>query len=76
MYLLDQSRGLIGIDILSYGPFIEANLILDSISPRSGGIAVDSKNGKNVFVAYKEMHTNVIIEYVVNYELKEWGIVN
>ncbi|CAK67674.1 unnamed protein product (macronuclear) [Paramecium tetraurelia] len=67
VYILDSEQGLIWCYVES------ANLTtqITKIDNMQGGIAVDSYNGVNVFVAYKWVRY-AVVEYIVNQTSKYW----
>lgn len=50
--------------------------MIPQVNPTKGGIAVDTKNGINVFVAYKQLHKYMVHEYWIDYAQKEWDLIN
>ncbi|CAD8070440.1 unnamed protein product [Paramecium primaurelia] len=67
VYILDSEQGLIWCYVES------ANLTtqIKKIDNMQGGIAVDSYNGINVFVAYKWVRY-AVVEYIVNQTSQHW----
>ncbi|CAD8128009.1 unnamed protein product [Paramecium sonneborni] len=64
MFLLDRELGLLLIDIHKD---LYVNFGMRSwINYESGGISVDTRNGRNVFMAYQQMNHYFVLEYNVD----------
>ncbi|CAD8074153.1 unnamed protein product [Paramecium primaurelia] len=72
LYILDCYMGLIIAKMNSYENVIDFKV--RKIDVQEGGIAVDTKNGINIFVGYKWKLRYAIVEYVV--DDTEWRIQN
>ncbi|CAD8173922.1 unnamed protein product [Paramecium octaurelia] len=74
LYLLDAKLGLvlaymyINQDTLSFERVIE-------VEPIPNGIAVDTKNGKNVFAAFEDNGLHFYIEYFVDFTQRSYSII-
>ena len=75
MFMLDVVIGLIELSIkIEDGEF--KYTVRPEIPRKEGGIAVDTKNGRNVFVVYKELFRYSIIEYLYDKNIEEYEIVH
>ncbi|CAD8072788.1 unnamed protein product [Paramecium primaurelia] len=75
MFMLDVVIGLIELAIeIDDGEF--KYKVRPEIPRKEGGIAVDTKNGRNVFVVYKELFRYSIIEYLYDKNIEGYEIVN
>ena len=53
LYLLDTERGAIVVSFtIDSSSFLHFTVVYDKLDVRSGGIALDTKNGANLFVTY------------------------
>lgn len=74
MFMLDIVIGLIELAIkIEDGEFLYK--VRPEIPRKEGGIAVDTKNGRNVFVVYKELFRYSIIEYLYDKNIEGYEIV-
>jgi hypothetical protein len=77
LYILDQTRGIIILQILySEGdkqPFYV--LRMDKIGPLRGGIAMDTYDGVNIIAGYQMGSHYVTQEIAVDLEGQKWEIV-
>ncbi|CAD8070441.1 unnamed protein product [Paramecium primaurelia] len=64
MFLLDRECGLLLIDIHK-DQYVNFGL-RSWINFQSGGISVDTRNGRNVFMAYQSMNHHYVLEYNVD----------
>ncbi|CAD8065923.1 unnamed protein product [Paramecium sonneborni] len=74
LYLLDSKLGL----ILAYIYFNEEGVKFEKvmeIDPIPNGIAIDTKNGKNVFAAYQDDGVYFYIEYLVDFTERTFSII-
>lgn len=75
MFMLDIVIGLIELAIeIEDGEFLYT--VRPEIPRKEGGIAVDTKNGRNVFVVYKELFRYSIIEYLYDKNIEGYEIAN
>ncbi|CAD8102194.1 unnamed protein product [Paramecium sonneborni] len=72
LYILDCYHGLIIVKMDSYENVIDFKV--RKIDVQEGGIAIDTKNGINIFVGYKWRLRYAIVEYVV--DDTDWRIQN
>ncbi|CAK67675.1 unnamed protein product (macronuclear) [Paramecium tetraurelia] len=64
MFLLDRECGLLLIDV-HRDQYVNFGL-RSWINFQSGGISVDTRNGRNVFMAYQSMNHHYVLEYYVD----------
>lgn len=75
MFMLDIVIGLIELAIkIEDGEFLYN--VRPEIPRKEGGIAVATKNGRNVFVVYKELFRYSIIEYLYDKNIEGYEIAN
>ncbi|CAD8072790.1 unnamed protein product [Paramecium primaurelia] len=74
LYLLDAKLGLILAYMYINQDSVRFEKVID-VDPIPNGIAVDTKNGKNVFVAYEDDGMYFYIEYFVDFTQKNYTII-
>ncbi|CAD8072740.1 unnamed protein product [Paramecium sonneborni] len=74
LYLLDSKIGLILAYMYIKKDGLQFEKVLE-IDPIPNGIAIDTKNGKNVFAAFEDDGIYFYIEYLVNFTEKTFSII-
>ncbi|CAD8149729.1 unnamed protein product [Paramecium octaurelia] len=74
LYLLDAKLGLVLAYMSINQDDIKFERVID-VEPIPNGIAVDTKNGKNVFAAFEDNGIHFYIEYFVNFADKSYSII-
>ncbi|CAD8048031.1 unnamed protein product [Paramecium sonneborni] len=74
LYLLDAKLGLILAYMFVNQVGFQFEIIIQ-VESQKGGIAVDTKNGKNLFAAYEVNGNYFYIEYLVNFNEKSCSII-
>ncbi|CAK56089.1 unnamed protein product (macronuclear) [Paramecium tetraurelia] len=74
LYLLDVKQGLILAYMFINQQGFQFELVID-VQSQKGGIAVDTKNGKNVFAAFEQNGIYFYIEYLINFSQKSCSII-
>ncbi|CAD8050349.1 unnamed protein product [Paramecium primaurelia] len=74
LYLLDAKQGLILAYMFINQQQFEFELVYN-LESQKGGIAVDTKNGNNVFAAFEQNGIYYYIEYLVDFSQKSCSII-
>ncbi|CAD8149144.1 unnamed protein product [Paramecium pentaurelia] len=74
LYLLDAKQGLILAYMFINQQEFEFELVYN-LESQKGGIAVDTKNGNNVFAAFEQNGIYYYIEYLVDFSQKSCSII-
>ncbi|CAK90950.1 unnamed protein product (macronuclear) [Paramecium tetraurelia] len=74
LYLLDAKKGLILAYMYINSSEFKFELVM-SLEEQRGGIAVDTKNGQNIFAAFEQNGIYFYIEYLVNFSQKIFSII-
>ncbi|CAD8043391.1 unnamed protein product [Paramecium primaurelia] len=74
LYLLDVKQGLILAYMFINQQGFQFEIVIN-VESQKGGIAVDTKNGKNVFAAFEQNGIYFYIEYLVNFNEKSYSII-
>lgn len=75
LFLLDSKLGVLCAQIELANQSVKFLKRIEPLKPFQGGIAIDSRNGKNVFVGYKMHNRYFVREYIIDLKLGTWQLV-